>query len=186
MKNLFLKIILVFLVLSSVFGCFNKIPKNKTTEPQKLLLVATLDDSVALHRNDTAWIKDVSCLELRIDTINTSEIIKDKKSDNLFLYREQEYERSQLFSLSEYENIKNYNKIISFRPVSVMKNYMVSPLNEGECFQEDSKKKLYIYYNEFFSTNFFVKTHIYLTNITVLSDEGNEIIVNDIVINMAK
>ena len=181
-----LKTILVFTILIGMCGCFNKISQNKTTEPQKLLLVATLDDSVALHRNDTAWIENASCIELRIDTINTSEIKEYKKRDDLFTYREQEYVRSQLFSLSEYENLKKYNKIISFRPVSVMKNYMVSPLNEGECFQEDSKKNLHIYYNEFYSRNFFVKTHIYLIYITVLSDEGKEIIVNDIVINMEK
>ena len=184
MNNLFLKIILIFLVLNGVFGCFNKIPQNKTIEPKKLLLVATLNDSVALHRNDTAWIENASCIELRIDTIHTSEIKKYKKRDDLFIYGGHTFKKTQLFNLSEYENVKKY-KIISFHPVSVMKNYIINPLNEGECFQEDSKKKLYIYYNRFLETSY-VKTHIYLTYITVLSDEGNKIIVNDIIINMVK
>jgi len=185
MNNLFLKIILIFLVLSSVFGCFNKIPQNKTIEPKKLLLVATLDDSVALHRNDTAWIENASCIELRIDTINTSEIKKYKKRDDLFIYRGNSYERSQLFSLSEYENLKKY-KITSLGLISVMIRYYINPFNQGDCFEEYTKKKLQAYYNRFEEQTMWKDVKIYITDITVLSDEGNKIIVNDIVINMVK
>jgi len=166
-------------------GCFNKISQNKTAEPQKLLLVATLDDSVALHRNDTAWIENASCIELRIDTINTSEIIKDKKRDDLFTYREQEYVRSQLFSLSEYENLKSH-KITSFYLVSAMISYIVNPFNQGNCFEKYTKQKLQSYYNRFEERTMWKNGKIYITDITVLSDEGNKIIVNDIIINIVK
>ena len=180
-----LKTILVLIILIGMCGCFNKIPQNKTIEPKKLLLVATLNDSVALHRNDTAWIENASCIELRIDTINTSEIKKYKKRDDLFIYRGHEYERSQLFSLSEYENIKKY-KITSFYLVSAMISYIVNPFNRGDCFEEYTKKKLKAYYNRFEERTMWKDGKIYITDITVLSDEGNKIKVNDIVIKMVK
>ncbi|MBW6482691.1 MAG: hypothetical protein K0B10_06485 [Vicingaceae bacterium] len=185
MNNLFLKMILIFLVLNGVFGSFNNIPKNKTIKPKKLLLVATLDDSVVLHRNDTVWIEKASCIELRIDTINTSEIKKYKKRDDLFIYRGNSYERSQLFSLSEYDNLKSH-KITSFYLVSAMISYIVNPFNQGNCFEKYTKQKLQSYYNRFEERTMWKDVKIYITDITVLSDEGNKIIVNDIVINMVK
>jgi len=178
-----LKTILVLTILIGMCGCFNKISQNKTAEPQKLLLVATLDDSVILHRNDTAWIENASCIELRIDTINTSEIIKDKKRDDLFIYRGNSYERSQLFSLSEYENLKKY-KIISFRLGSALIGYYLDPLNDGRCFQENSKKHLHAYYNRFFESHL-TTAYIYLSP-TFISEDESKIKVNDIVIKMVK
>jgi|WetSurMetagenome_2_1015567.scaffolds.fasta_scaffold308843_1 hypothetical protein len=100
--NRILRSAIIALAVLLAFGLISfKLPKYK------LLIYATINDSLFLKSSDTAWLTTNICLELQIDTINTS-LIKNGKNKDCFLYKNNSFLKTQLYDLNDYEFIKNF------------------------------------------------------------------------------
>lgn len=148
----------------------------------KLLLYATIEDSVVLHKSDTSWLKKDICIQLNIDTINIANIKNNsnKYCKNCFLYNENIFYYSQLFDLNYYPDLIRM-KIAYFTistAIAIDPPYITAPLN---CLNEEQKillKRLWEIsrkYGRYKNTN-----RLFIDNITVYYDYYRPITLNPI------
>jgi len=97
-----IKILLIF----SIDLIFISFTKAQTT---KLLIYATIEDSIILYKTDTNWLRKNVCIKIKIDTIDTRyfKYRTDKwdKKNIYFKYQKKYYNKNQLFELYNYSSL---------------------------------------------------------------------------------
>jgi hypothetical protein len=97
-------------------------------------------------RNDTNWLADSTCFKINIDTIDVSLISKSTVSKDQFEYRNRQYYKTQLFDLSEYDNIRTFQ----IRGFSITQNVDIEPMiikSESNCLNDEQIARIHDIYN---------------------------------------
>jgi len=157
------------------------------SQKYKLLVYATVDDSIKINRKDTTWLNNDICIKINIDTINISKIkrCKLKGCKDMFMYNDFAYYKSQLFEMSELQRIKSFN-ISSFSITNLDGTHFDPPtcLSYSTCLNEEqkdwlkSKLSFYIRYNEKFG--------VFFQNIYAIDNLKNTIQMNNIILSESK
>ncbi len=122
-KIIYGHLLLIFILLLLSYN-------NRQEKYFKLLLYATINDSLKIVRSDTNWLKNAVCIQLKIDTVYTPAIKEFKKEKN-FYYNGKIFNKEQLFNMTQLKYISKF-KIISlaitctgaaFEPPVIRNNY---------------------------------------------------------------
>ncbi len=100
------KIVILFIFLSFSFYSFVK-KDDVYNHKYKLLIYAVINDSIELHRSDTAWLKSSTCINLKIDSIDLNSVLEFKKKEGRFYYKGNIFWNQQLFDAKDYKYLSN-------------------------------------------------------------------------------
>lgn len=96
--------IIISALLAFFFSSFN----NTDKEERKLLIYAVINNNYKIVGDNPSWLVG-SCVELRIDTVNTSLVYHYKKKNGLKMlrYKDGDFLKEQFFSLDKLEYLKS-------------------------------------------------------------------------------
>jgi len=172
MKNLTSDLIKILIIIPVIiFISFSYYPKTK------LLLYATIEDSVCLNKNDSVWLRKDICINLKIDTIFIDDIKKHKKTKSFFIYKNNVFNKTQLFNINELNQISqllvnsfSINFGSGFDPPIVESN--------SSCMNFYQKTLLKQYWG--IAKRYNQAKRLYFTEIVTLDKMNNNIKLNDI------
>jgi len=121
------------------FGCANL--KYKDNHSELLILVSVdLNKSYNLYLNSNEWLTNPQCLRVRIDTINSSAVLKFKDNKS-FYYNREIFQKDQLFKVNQQIQLKNFIiKRFSIISVEYSTNKLYSVDNCFTSQQQDAIK----------------------------------------------
>jgi hypothetical protein len=166
--------ILVFSLVSISIFSQSVLKTNKSNKKKKLLIYATFQDSVTLHKTYSGWINDTVCMKLNIDTIDLS-LIKKHRDHKKFYFKGHIFFKSQLYDTNLIDHLSNFNITvfeINFSGAAFEPPYIGSFSN---CISNEQKKQIREYY-KFCEKSNEQKNKIYFSNIKAENSIDNEII----------
>jgi len=157
----------------------------ENTKPDKAILIrATLNGSEYILMKDSLNIVD-SCIKITIDTINVNKIKKIRNKNGQFKYNGREYYYSQLFDYSMYNQNSKYF-IKSFVLSCSCVSEMIIVKNEGNCFGENAMNRIRLYNNIIKKNKSNTRKRLFIENILLKRENGQEARLNAIIIDVLK
>ena len=163
--------ILIFIINLSLFA--------EKESKKKLLIYASINDSILIFRNDTTWLKDPLCIQLNIDTIDLTSIKFSRKKNfrNGFFYNGNFFHNEQLFDLEEYTNILD-GKLYSFTITGVFIESYLSDIYDP-CINKLQKSLIKQSWAHYHNQN--KKCKIYFESINIILFNEKKIELNSII-----
>ena len=119
------------------------------------------------------------CIQLNLDTINKSEIVKHKTSNKVFLYQNKIFHKRQLFQVSKYQELIEY-KISSFKVGAILNIDIKQAKGEGNCLNQYQKWFLHNYGKKPKLSNDQLNKSFYLDGIIISNDAKKQFRLNSI------